>query len=106
MLISAVGIRIPAGALLAGGLIVIALNPGVPSLPYALLWLGVMAISRGVSLLAPWLAVAIDVSVVVVLVLGMEIGGLILMPSLLAFTVADAVSGERDPVRVGGRQGR
>ena len=64
MRIFAVSIRITAWALLVGGLIVIALNPGVPSLPYALLWLGVMAIARGVSLLAPWLAVAIDVSVV------------------------------------------
>jgi hypothetical protein len=37
--------------LLVAGLGVLALNPGVPSLSYALLWLGVVAVARGISML-------------------------------------------------------
>jgi len=37
--------------LLIAALGLIALNPGVPSLSYALLWLGVMVVARGISML-------------------------------------------------------
>jgi hypothetical protein len=87
-------VRVLAWALLVVGLIVIALNPGVPSFPYALFWLGVMAAARGVSKLAPRRAVAIDLLLFFVCFLGLEISGLILWPSLAAFAVADALRRE------------
>jgi hypothetical protein len=76
---------------MVSGLTIIALNPGVPSLGYAAMWLAVMAISRAVALLLPWLAVTIDLALLPVCFLGLEIGGLILVPSLVAFAVADAM---------------
>ena len=75
--------------LLVVGLAVIAFNPGVPSLGYAAVWLGVLAVARGISILVSWLAVAIDVSLLFVCFVGLEIGGLILVPSVVAFLVAD-----------------
>ena len=87
-------VRVAAWLLLAGGLGLIAFNPGLPSLQYAVVWLGVLAIARGVSTLAPWLAVAIDLALLVVLFFGLEIGGLLLVPSIVAFTVADAIGPE------------
>jgi hypothetical protein len=73
------------------GLVVIAANPGVPSLGYAALWLAVVAIARATALALPWLAVAVDLALVPVCFLGLEIGGLILIPSLLLFAVGDAL---------------
>ncbi len=75
--------------LLIAGLVLIALNPGVPSLRYAILWLGVMAAARGASALAPSLAAAIDLSLLFVAFFGLEIGGLFLVPAILSFLVAD-----------------
>ena len=89
--VAAGGAHVLAWALLAAGLVVIALNPGVPSLGYAVLWLGIMAITRGMSLFAIWPAVAVDLALLFVCFLGMEIGGLILMPGVLAFALADAL---------------
>jgi hypothetical protein len=57
----------------------------VPSLIYAILWMGVIAFARGISMLVTWVAVAIDVSLLLVCFLGLEIGGLILVPSVVAF---------------------
>ena len=78
--------------LLLFGLLVIALNPGVPSLKYAVFWLGVMAAARGVSMIVSWVAVAIDLSLIFVCLFGFGIGGLILVPSIIAFLVGDALS--------------
>lgn len=78
--------------LLVIGLFVIAINPGVPSLRYAILWLGVMAVARGTSMFVSSLAVAIDLSLIFVCYFGLEIGGLILIPSIVAFLVGDALS--------------
>ncbi len=94
--IAATGARVLAWGLLAAGLTVIALNPAVPSLPYALFWFGVMAVARGISTLAGWIAVAVDLSLLLVCFFGMEIGGLILVPSVVAFAVADALRREPD----------
>lgn len=44
-LLASNGVCVLAWVLLVAGLVIIALNPGVPSLPYALFWLGVMAIA-------------------------------------------------------------
>jgi tetrahydromethanopterin S-methyltransferase subunit C len=89
--VAADGAGILAGVLRIAGLLVIALNPGVPSLGYALLWLGIMAVARGVALFASRPVVAMDLTLLVVCVVGMEIGGLIVVPSVLAFTLADAL---------------
>jgi hypothetical protein len=70
----------------------IALNPEVPSLGYAVFWLGVMAAARGTSMLVPAVAVAVDVSLLVVCCVGLEIGGLFLVPSIVAFAVADVLT--------------
>jgi hypothetical protein len=75
------------------GLIIIAANPGVPSLGYALFWLAVMAVGRAIALAIPWVAVAIDLALVLACLIGLEIGGLILVPGLLAFAAADALGG-------------
>jgi hypothetical protein len=42
-------------------------------------------------LLLPWLAVTIDLALLPMCFLGLEIGGLILVPSLVAFAIADAM---------------
>jgi hypothetical protein len=81
--------------LLIAALGLIALNPGVPSLPYAVFWLGVMAAARGISTLIPWVAVAVDLSLIFVCLFGIAIGGLLLVPSLIGFAVADAL--QREP---------
>jgi hypothetical protein len=81
--------------LLVAALGVIALNPGVPSLSYALLWLGVMVIARGISMLVTRAAVAVDLSLLFACFFGMEIGGLILVPSIIGFAIADALHRER-----------
>jgi hypothetical protein len=78
------------------GLVVIAANPGVPSLGYAALWLAVVAVARALALALPWLAVAVDLALLPVCILGLEIGGLILIPSLLLFAVGDALP-EKQP---------
>ena len=89
------GILVVSWLLLVAALGVIALNPGVPSLSYALLWLGVMVIARGISMLVTRAAVAVDLSLLFACFFGMEIGGLILVPSIIAFAVADALHRER-----------
>jgi hypothetical protein len=77
--------------MLAVGLLLIARNPGVPSLQYAVLWLGVMAVARGVTVLVGAAAIAIDLSLLLLCCIGLEIGGLFLIPSFMAFTVGDAL---------------
>ena len=89
------GILVVSWLLLVAALGVIALNPGVPSLSYALLWLGVMVIARGISILVTRAAVAVDLSLLFACFFGMEIGGLILVPSIIGFAVADALHRER-----------
>ncbi|HEY4227079.1 MAG TPA: hypothetical protein VGM49_01985 [Candidatus Limnocylindrales bacterium] len=90
-----------AWGLLTASLALIALNPGVPSVNYALLWLAVMAVARAVALIVPTFAVSIDLSLLLVCFIGLEIGGLFLVPCLLAFAVADGLGVEqanaRDP---------
>ncbi len=85
--------------LLIAALLFIALNPGLPSPRYALLWLGIMAAGRGVSTMAPWAAVAVDLALFFVCILGMDIGGLYLVPAILAFAIADVLP--RKPVSAG-----
>jgi hypothetical protein len=46
-------------------------------------------------MLVTWVAVAVDLSLLLVCFFGMEIGGLILVPSIIGFTVADALHRER-----------
>ena len=89
------GALLVAWLLLIAALGVIALNPGVPSLGYALFWLGVMAVARGISMLVAWTAVGVDLSLLLVCFFGMEIGGLIMVPSVLGFAIADALYRER-----------
>lgn len=43
---------------------------------------------------AAWLAVAVDLSLLFVCFFGMEIGGLILVPCVVAFVIADAMRRE------------
>jgi hypothetical protein len=69
---------------------VVALNPGVPSLRYALLWLGIVAVARGVALALAGSGLMIDIVLALLCLLGMEIGGLLILPSVLAFALADA----------------
>ena len=88
------GVLVVAWLLLIAGLGVIAFNPEVPSLGYALFWLGVMAAARGISMLVTWVAVAVDLSLLLVCFFGMEIGGLILVPSIIGFAVTDALHRE------------
>ncbi len=82
-------VQVAAWALLLLGLIVVALNPGVPSLGYAILWAGIMVAARGSAVLVPWAAGAIDLSLLFACFFGLEIGGLIVAPSVLAFLTAD-----------------
>ena len=89
------GALLVAWLLLIAALGVIALNPGVPSLGYALFWLGVMAVARGISMRVAWTAVGVDLSLLLVCFFGMEIGGLIMVPSVLGFAIADAIYRER-----------
>lgn len=89
------GVLVVAWLLLFAALGVIALNPEVPSLSYALFWLGVMAVARGISMLVSWVAIAVDLSLLLVCFFGMEIGGLILVPSIIGFAIADAM--DREP---------
>ena len=88
--LAATVVRVLAWVLLAVGLSVIALNSFPPSVRYALFWLGVMAIARGIARLAAWTDVAVDLSLLFVCFVGLEIGGLILVPSVVAFALADA----------------
>ncbi len=81
--------------LLAAGLAIIALNPAVPSLNYALIWGGVIVATRGVGLLAPWLGAAIAIPLLLVCFLGLEIGGLIVAPSVLLFLTTDLLQPSR-----------
>ena len=84
-----------AWGLLTASLALIALNPGVPSVNYALLWLALMAVARAVALIVPSFAVGIDLSLLFVCFIGLEIGGLFLVPCLLAFALADGVGVEQ-----------
>ena len=80
------------------GLLVIAANPGVPSLGYALFWLAVMTVGRSIAIAIPWAAVAIDLALLLACCIGLELGGLILVPALLTFALADALGGrDRTP---------
>lgn len=83
--------RVLAWVLLVVGLSVIALNPFVPSVRYALFWLGVMAIARGIARFAAWVDVAVDLSLLCVCFFGLEIGGLVVVPSVIAFALANAL---------------
>jgi hypothetical protein len=89
------GALVVAWLLLIAALGAIALNPGVPSLGYALFWLGIMTVARGISMLVTSVAVAVDLSLLLVCFFGMEIGGLILVPSVIGFAVADAMHRDR-----------
>ena len=89
--LAANAVSVLAWVLLVVGLSVIALNPFVPSLRYALFWLGVMAIARGIARFAAWLDVAIDLSLLFVCFFGIKIGGLVVVPSVVAFALADAL---------------
>jgi hypothetical protein len=84
-------VLILAWLLLVAALGMIALNPAVPSPRYALLWLGVMAITRAVALPAPDLGLVTDIVLVFICLLGLEIGGLLLLPSVITFALADAL---------------
>jgi hypothetical protein len=88
-------LRLVAWSLLVAGLGVIALNPGVPSVQYAIFWAGVTVIARGMAMLAPLHAVGIDLALLVVCFFGLEIGGLIMVPVFVAFAIADAVEPHR-----------
>jgi hypothetical protein len=88
-------VHVAAWLLLVAALGVIALNPGMPSLGYALFWLGVLAVARGIAVLVSWLALAVDLALLFVCFFGIETGGLILVPSILAFVVADMLRRER-----------
>lgn len=92
MRVVSVGARALAWILLAGALAVIALNPAVPSLRYAVLWLGVLLAARGVARLTPWNPAGLDLALLFVCFFGLEIGGLIVAPSVLAFALADATA--------------
>jgi hypothetical protein len=74
--LAATVVRVLAWVLLAVGLSVITLNSFPPSLRYALLWLGVMAIARGIARLAAWIDVGVDLSLLFACFFGLEIGGL------------------------------
>ena len=82
--LAANAVRVLAWVLLVVGLSVIA----VPSLRYALFWLGVMAIARGIARFAAWMDVAVDLSLLFVCFFGVEIGGLVVVPSVVAFALA------------------
>ncbi len=83
----------------------IALNPGVPSIRYALLWLGIVLIVRALATAANWLGLGVEIALIPVCVIGMEIGGLFLLPAIIAFTITDArePGRRRVPGRVAGR---
>jgi hypothetical protein len=104
--LAANAVRVLAWVLLVVGLSLIALNPFPPSLRYALLGRGFMAIARGIARLAAWMDVAVDLSLLFVCFFGIEIGGLVVVPSVVAFALADALrlrptSEARDPVAHG-----
>jgi hypothetical protein len=50
-----------------------------------------MAIARGIARLGAWIDVAVDLSLLFVCFFGMEIGGPAVVPSVLAFALADAL---------------
>ena len=89
--VAATFVRVLAWVLLVVGLSLIALNPFPPSVRYALLWLGFMAIARGIARFAAWTDVAVDLSLLFVCFFGIEIGGLVVSPSVVAFALADAL---------------
>jgi hypothetical protein len=76
----------------------IALNPGFPSARYALLWLGIALVARGLAAAASWLGLAVDIALIPVCVVGMDIGGLFLLPALVAFAVTDSREPDRRKV--------
>ena len=75
--------------LLAVGLVVLAVNPWVPPLVYALLWLPIMVVPRLLVAVVPARAFVVDLAVLVLCVVGLDFGGFILVPSALLFLVDD-----------------
>jgi hypothetical protein len=92
--VAAGGAQLAGWLLAAAGLVVVALNPAVPSLPFALFWLGAIAVARGIATLAPAAAVALDASLLIGCIVGVEIGGILLLPSVVSFVVADGLRDE------------
>ena len=75
--------------LLAAGLVVLAVNPWVPPLVYAFLWLPVTVVARMLVAVVPARAVAVDLAVLALCVVGLDFGGFILAPSLVLFLIDD-----------------
>lgn len=82
-------VTVLAWLLLAVGLVVLAINPWVPPLVYAVLWLPIMVVPRMLVAVVPARAVAVDLAVLVLCVVGLDFGGFILVPSVLLFLVDD-----------------
>jgi hypothetical protein len=78
--------------LLAVGLAFISFNSTLPSPQYALFWGGAITANRGVALLLPWAGLAIGIPMLFACFLGLEVGGLIVAPSVMVFLVADVVN--------------
>jgi hypothetical protein len=74
------------------GVFAVALSPVEASLRYAILWAGVVAVARGLSWFSSWAAVALDLSLLFACLLGLEIGGLFVVPGILSFLVSDVLS--------------
>ena len=82
-------------ALLVVGLAVVGLNSTPSSRGDAVLWLGVMAMERGLAVVVPSTAVAVDLAVILLCLFGLEVGGLLLVPAGVAFVIADVI--DRQP---------
>ena len=82
-------VRVLAWLLLGTGLVVLAVNPWVPPLVYAILWLPIMIVARMLVAIVPARHIAVDVAVLVLCVVGLDFGGFILVPSALLFLVDD-----------------
>ena len=70
----------------------------MPLARYALLWLGIALIARAAATAASWLGLAVDTALIPVCVVGMEIGGLFLLPALVAFAITDLREPDRRKV--------
>ena len=93
--------RVVSWLLLLAAVGAIALNRGVPLARYALLWLGIALIARAAATAASWLGLAVDIALIPVCVVGMEIGGLFLLPALVAFAITDLREPDRRKVSGG-----
>lgn len=82
-------VTVLAWLLLVAGLVVLAVNPWVPPLVYAILWLPIMVVPRMLVAVVPARAVAVDVAVLALCVVGLDFGGFILAPSVVLFLVDD-----------------